>query len=48
MVVHFIDAKTKLMALAKLPIAPCKIVKVCGGYLWFDTMIDYEIWRRSK
>jgi len=44
----YIDAKTKKEALAKLPNTPCKIVKVCGGYAWFETMRDYEIWRRSK
>jgi hypothetical protein len=44
----YIAAKTKKEALAKLSITPCKIVKVCGGYAFFDTMRDYEIWRRSQ
>jgi len=45
---HFIEAKTRKEALAKLTITPCKMVKVCGGYVWFDTMMDYEIWMRAQ
>ncbi len=48
MAVHFIEAATRKKALATLPITPCKMIKVCGGYTWFDTMADYEMWRRAQ
>jgi len=48
MAIHFIQADTRKKALATLPITPCKMIKVDGGYAWFDTMTDYEIWRRNK
>jgi hypothetical protein len=49
MAVHFIhNVNSRKDALATLPIAPCKIVKVCGGYAWFDTMDDYRVWAQQK
>lgn len=31
-------------------IAPwaCKIVRVCGGYQAFESVTDFEIWRKQK
>lgn len=45
---HFVEATTRKEALAKVPITLCKMVKVEGGYAWFDTMTDYEMWRRAR
>lgn len=25
----------------------CKIIKVCGGYLCFESITDYEIWKNQ-
>ena len=49
MSVHYINnVKSRKDALAQLPITPCKMIKVTGGYAWFDTMTDYEMWLRQK
>ena len=26
----------------------CKVVKVCGGYIGFETWDDYQIWKNQK
>ena len=26
----------------------CKIAKVCGGYMCFESESDYKIWRKQK
>lgn len=48
MAVHFVEAKNRKDAIRQLPITPCKMIKVYGGYAWFDTMKDYEMYKRAK
>lgn len=44
---EFIEAKTKKQAEKKAPWA-CRIVKVEGGYHAFESIEDYETWRRQR
>lgn len=44
---QFIECKSRAAANRRAPWA-CKIVKVCGGYMAFESISDYEIWRTQK
>jgi hypothetical protein len=41
------DYKNRKAVAAEYP-AAAKIRKVCGGWMVFDTLADYEIWRKQK
>lgn len=45
--IEHINAKTAAQARAAAPWA-AKVVKVYGGYLAFESVADYEIWKRQK
>lgn len=42
-----IECKSRKTAIRKAPWA-AKIVKVEGGYLAFESMADYQTWKRQK
>lgn len=44
----FVEAKTRKEAEKKINHHVSKLVKVEGGYIGFETMTDYETWKRSK
>lgn len=44
---RFIHANSKREAYDMAPDA-AKLIKVCGGYMAFDSIEDYETWRRQK
>lgn len=44
---EMIECRTRRTAARRCPWA-AKIVKVCGGYLAFESVADYETWRRQK
>ena len=43
----FLQVKTRKAAKQAAPWA-AKIVKVEGGYLAFESTVDYETWRKQK
>jgi hypothetical protein len=44
---QYVEAKSRKEAEHKMPWA-AKIVKVEGGYRGFESVEDYETWRRQK
>jgi hypothetical protein len=38
---------TRAAAVKQMPWAT-KVVKVCGGYMGFESISDYETWKRQK
>lgn len=44
----FFPAKTRKEAIAAKGFDWAKVVKVCGGYMFFETVSDYEIWKNQK
>jgi hypothetical protein len=43
----FIESKSRKAAVSQYPGA-AKIVKVCGGYQVFETLLDYGTWKNQK
>ncbi len=44
---EFIHAKTAAQARKLAPWA-AKVIKVSGGYMAFESVSDYETWKRQK
>ena len=44
---RFIQANSKREAYDMAPDA-AKLIKVCGGYMAFDSIEDYETWKKQK
>ena len=44
---QFIECKEHKTAVSTCPWA-CKIVKVVGGYQAFESLADYEMWRKQR
>jgi hypothetical protein len=44
----FIEAKTRKEAIAKYGKSFEIARKVCGGWMFFDTITDYQIWKNQK
>lgn len=44
---EFFECKCRKTAVKRAPWA-CKIVKVCGGYLAFESWTDYDILKNEK
>ena len=44
---QFVQVATRKAALDACPWA-AKVVKVEGGYMCFESVTDYETWRRQK
>lgn len=44
---QFIECKDRKTAAKRCPRA-CKIVKVEGGYMAFESLTDYETWRKQQ
>ena len=44
---RFIQANSKREAFDRAPDA-VMLIKVCGGYMAFDSIDDYETWRKQK
>lgn len=44
----FIESKTRAEAIERMGGDWAKIVKVSGGYMFFDTITDYNTWRNQK
>lgn len=44
---RFIQANSKREAFEMAPDA-AKLVKVCGGYMAFDSIDDYETWKKQR
>ena len=42
-----INTEKRYEAVKAMPLA-AKIVKVCGGYMGFESMTDFEIWKNQK
>jgi len=42
-----VKANRRRDALIKLGFSPAIMKKVYGGYAWFDSVREYEIWKRS-
>jgi hypothetical protein len=42
-----VETTSRYMAKKAMPWA-ARVVKVCGGYLGFESESDYQIWRRQK
>jgi len=45
--ISFITCKDRRTALRRAPWA-CKIVKVEGGYMAFESITDYDTWMRQR
>ena len=43
----YLECKYRYQAVKKMPWA-YKIVKVCGGYMGFEFVPDYELFKRTK
>ena len=43
----FVECKTRKTAIRRCPWA-AKIVKVQGGYMAFESVQDFETWKRQK
>lgn len=43
----FVECKWRYQAENECPWAS-KITKVCGGYMCFESIADYKIWRNQK
>lgn len=41
------NSKNRKRAIDEMPYAS-KIVAVCGGYMGFESLTDYEIWKNQK
>jgi len=44
----FVESKTRAEAIERMGRDWAKIVKVEGGYYFFDTLSEYEIWKNQK
>ena len=44
---EFIETKSRYIAKRKCPWA-CKVVKVVGGFMAFESWDDYGVWRNQK
>lgn len=44
----FIASKTKAEAIERMGRDWAKIVKVDGGYMFFNTLTEYKTWRDQK
>jgi hypothetical protein len=44
----FIEADTREEALQRAGHDWAKIIKVSGGWMFFDTIDDYKMWRMQK
>lgn len=44
---EFIPFVTRKEAVKQMPWA-AKIVHVCGGYMGFESIYDYEVWKNQK
>jgi len=44
---EFVETTKRKVAVESCPWA-CKIIKVEGGYLAFESWTDYQIWRGQK
>lgn len=44
----FYPAKTRKEAIQAKGSDWAKIVKVCGGYAFFETVTDYKTWKNQK
>lgn len=44
----FVDAKDKKEVVKKIGYTPEKIVKIEGGYAVFDTITEYETWKKQR
>lgn len=42
-----VETTSRAAAVKAMPWA-AKIVKVCGGYMGFESIADYETWKRQK
>lgn len=45
--IEHVPVKTRKTAVNRMPWAS-KIVKVDGGYTGFESITDYQIWKRNK
>lgn len=43
----FVECGTRYQAAKECPWAS-KIAKVCGGFMCFESVDDYKIWRQQK
>lgn len=43
----FVQVKSKQQAERECPWAS-KVTKVCGGYICFESITDYQIWNNQK
>ncbi len=41
--VYFAEVKTRYQAIKECPFTPSNIVKVCGGFMCFESTSDYRI-----
>jgi hypothetical protein len=44
---QFIECKTRRTAVLRAPWA-CIVAKVDGGFMAFESITDYEIWKNQK
>ena len=42
-----VETTSRAAAVKAMPWA-AKVVKVCGGYMGFESLSDYETWKRQK
>jgi len=45
---QFIPVMDRRKALRMFDFPTAKVVKVCGGYLGFESVNDFEVWRKQK
>jgi hypothetical protein len=45
--VKFIECKSRSTAIRRCPWA-AKIARVCGGFMAFEFITDFEIWKNQK
>lgn len=41
-------ASYRQKAIRECPFTPAKVVKVCGGYMCFESVDDYEVWKIQR
>ena len=46
--VEFIECKYRYQAKKRCPFVPVAIMKMCGGYMCFESWTDYDIWKNQK
>lgn len=43
----FVETESRYQAKKQCPWAE-KVTKVCGGYMYFESYYDYQIWKNQK